>query len=219
MTSMDFLLWTKGPAFSIALAIFAFGVIIRLAEIFMLGRKPDLSEPRGSAFVAGIKTIFTRTITDSGTFKRAPFPVIVGNIWHIGLFLIILFFIPHIELINAVSGFKWPGLPNPVIDAITVITLVSLIAMLIYRFSHPVTRYLSRFEDYLVWVVTFLPLLSGYLAYHHMINPYPLILGLHILTVEILLVVFPFSKLMHAITSIIGRWYTGAAMGRKGVES
>lgn len=219
MTSMDFLLWVKGPAFNFALAVFVIGVIIRLAEIFMLGRKTDLSEPRGSGFSGGLKTVLSRSIVDHGTFKRAPFPVIVGMLWHLGFFIIILFFVPHIELIHAVSGLKWPGLANPVIDAVTAITLISLFAMLIYRYFHPVTKYLSRFEDYLVWIVTFLPVLSGYLAYHRMLDPYPLVLGLHILSVEIFLVVFPFSKLMHAVTAIIGRWYTGAAMGRKGVES
>jgi nitrate reductase gamma subunit len=52
-----------------------------------------------------------------------------------------------------------------------------------------------------------------------MLNPYPLVLGLHILSVELLLVVFPFTKLMHALTFVIARWFNGAIAGRKGVQS
>jgi nitrate reductase gamma subunit len=62
-------------------------------------------------------------------------------------------------------------------------------------------------------------LLTGYLAYHRMLNPYPLVLGIHILSVELLMVVFPFTKLMHALTFLIARWYNGAIAGRKGVQS
>ena len=59
MTSMDFLLWTRGPAFNFALSVFIIGIIIRLAEIFMLGRKANLSEPRGGEFLPGLKTVFS----------------------------------------------------------------------------------------------------------------------------------------------------------------
>jgi len=31
------------------------------------------------------------------------------------------------------------------------------------------------------------------------------------------LVVFPFTKLMHALTFAVSRWYNGAIAGRKGV--
>jgi nitrate reductase gamma subunit len=105
------------------------------------------------------------------------------------------------------------------VDAITAITILALAAALVHRLQHPVKKRISTPEDYLVWAVTFLPLLTGYLAYHRLINPYPLVLGLHILSVELLLVVFPFTKLTHAFTTFIARWYNGAIFGRKGVAS
>jgi nitrate reductase gamma subunit len=39
------------------------------------------------------------------------------------------------------------------------------------------------------------------------------------LTVCLLMVYFPFSRLMHAFTFPISRAYTGAAMARKGVSA
>lgn len=215
----DFLLWVRGDAFNIALSIFIIGVFIRLMEIFLLGRKKDFSQARGTEWGPGLRNIVTRSVVDSGTFKRSPFVVVVGYIWHICFFIVLLFFVPHIELIHAMLGLKWPGLASQLVDAATVVAMVSLIAMLWHRLTHPVLKFLSTYEDYLVWLVTFLPLLTGYIAYHRMIDPYPMALGLHILSVELMMVVFPFTKLMHTFTVFIARWYTGAMMGRKGIES
>jgi nitrate reductase gamma subunit len=216
---MEFLLWVKGPVFDWALAIFAIGLAARIVEIFMLGRKTDYAEPRGGEAGPGFQTMITRTVADPGTFARAPFDVVVGILWHVGFLIALLLFIPHIELIDSVLGLAWPGLPNPAVDAVAAVTIVALIAVLIHRINHPVKKRISTFEDYLMWVVTFLPLITGYLAYHRLINPYPLALGLHILSVEIFLILLPFTKLTHIFTAFIARWYTGATFGRKGIAS
>jgi hypothetical protein len=163
--------------------------------------------------------MYGRFYTDAGTFKAAPFDVVVGIIWHIGFIVALLLFIPHVELIKSTFGVAWPALPNPVVDAITAVTLLGLLAALVHRVVHPVKRFLSSTEDYVIWTVTFLPLLTGYLAYHRLINPYPLALGLHILAAEIFLIVLPFTKLTHIFTAWIARYYNGATFGRKGVQS
>jgi nitrate reductase gamma subunit len=99
------------------------------------------------------------------------------------------------------------------------LTLVALVATLVHRRTHPVKRRISTGEDYLVWTVVFLVVLTGYLAYHRLIEPYPLALGLHILSAEVLLILLPFTKLTHIFTAFIARWYNGASFGRRGVES
>ena len=42
-------------------------------------------------------------------------------------------------------------------------------------------------------------------------------LALHILSVELLLIFLPFTKLMHAFTLWGSRWYNGDANAKKGV--
>ncbi len=217
--SIDFLLWVRGPGFDIALVIFVVGVLIRLLEILVIGRKPDYSEPRGAELGAGLLTVVTRTAPEPGVFKRSPFTVVGGYIWHIGFLVSLFLFVPHIELIHATLGLRWPGIASNLVDAVAAVTIVTLIAMLFSRLNHPVKRFLSGPEDYLTWLVTFLPMLTGYVAYHRMIDPYTLALGLHILSVELLMVVFPFTKLMHAFTFALARWYNGAMAGRRGVQS
>jgi len=213
--SMEFLLWVKGPAFEIALFVFVAGILIRLVEILALGRKKELSEARSSEVQGGVRFMIKHLTPDQELLKRAPFRVLTGYIWHICWLISFLLFVPHIEVINSFIGISWPGLPNQLIDAATIIAMVGLIVMLVYRMNHPVLRFISSKEDYLVWLVTFLPLLTGFFAFHHSFEPYALILGLHILSVELLLVLFPFTKLMHAITVFMARWYNGSMNGRK----
>lgn len=216
---MDFLMFVKGPLFDWALAIFALGVLARIVEILALGRRRNYAAPRGGEWLPGLRTVFARTLPDPGTFQRAPFDVAVGLIWHLGFIVALLLFIPHVELIKGLFGISWPGLPNPAVDLATAVTLAALLAALIHRLTHPVKRHLATAEDYLVWTLTFLPVLTGYLAYHRLVNPYPLALGLHILSAEVLLIALPFTKLTHIFTAFIARWYTGASFGRRGVQS
>lgn len=217
--AMDFLLWTKGPMFSIAVSIFALGLIARFVEMHLLGRAPNYAEPRAGEWGPGFRTVLSRTVADPGTFKRAPFNVVVGWLWHIGFLIALLLFIPHIELIKGVLGISWPGLPNPIVDLATGVTLIALIATLVHRLNHKVKRHISTIEDYVVWAVVFMVVLTGYIAYHRLVNPYPLALGMHILCAEIFLIILPFTKLTHIFTAFVARWYNGAAFGRKGVQS
>ena len=220
MTETELLLWVRGPALQIATVIFVLGIVVRIAGILMLGRKKNLAEARGSAVAGGLRTILSRSIPDPGTLQRSTFNVVAGYIFHIGLFITILLFAPHILLIEDVFGVSWPALPTPVIDATTVVTIIALLAVLIHRLRHPVMRFLSGFQDYLVWLVTILPLVTGYLAFHRVgIAPPPTLLAIHILSVELLMVVFPFTKLMHTFSLFMARYYNGAIAGYKGVNS
>jgi nitrate reductase gamma subunit len=219
MTETELLTWARGPGFQIATIILVLGIMLRLFEIIMLGRKANLAEAKGSEMSSGLRTIFTRTIPDASTFKRSAFTITAGYIFHIGLFVVILLFAPHILLFKDIIGFGWPALPSTVIDATAVITIITLIAVLAHRLKDPVKRYLSNFDDYLGWFVTILPLVTGYIAFHRIGMPAPSLIAIHILSVELLMVVFPFTKLMHMFTLILARWYNGAISGYRGVQS
>jgi nitrate reductase gamma subunit len=219
MNEVDFLLWVKGPGFTIATVIFVLGLVLRLFEIISLGRKPNFALPKGEPMQGGLREIWRRSIPDKGTFQRSMFTVVAGYVFHIGLFVVIFLLAAHIEVFKAVLGFGWPNLSTPVVDAFAVITMLGLLAVLVHRLTHPVKRFLSTKGDYVVWAATFIPLLTGYMAYHHLLLSPSLMLGLHILSVEVLMVLFPFTKLMHTFTVFLSRWYNGASMGMRGVKS
>jgi len=220
MSSAEFLLLVRGPLLSAALAVFAFGMALKLFEILMLGRRKNLAKLRSSGIGAGFRTIITRSIpADHNTLKRSLFMVVAGYAFHIGLFVVLFLLTPHILLIQSLTGLSWPGLPTPLVDLFAVIAMVALLALLWRRLTHPVLKFLSTGGDYLVWTLSFVPLLTGYMAYHHLFFPYTMLLALHILSVELLLVLFPFTKLTHTFTLFLSRWYNGSIAGQKGVQS
>ena len=219
MTETELLTWLRGPGFQIATIIFAAGITLRLAEILVLGRKANLAEAKGSAMSSGLRTMFSRTVPDANTFKRSAFTVTTGYIFHLGLFIVIFLFAPHILFFKDLLNFSWPALPSTVIDATAVITIITLIAVLVHRLKDPVKRFLSNFDDYLGWFVTILPLVTGYIAFHRVGMSAPSLIAIHIISVQLLMIVFPFTKLMHAFTLFLARWYNGAISGYRGVQS
>ncbi len=220
MNSGELLFWVRGTGLSIAVVIFTFGMLVRLLEIFMLGRRRNLAELRSNGIGAGLRTLIMRSIPpDRNSMRRSMVTVVAGYGFHIGLLVVIFLLAPHIQLFESLFGFGWPAISTPLVDLFAVVALISLIVLLWHRLTHPVVRYLSTPEDYLVWVASFLPLLSGYLAYHHLWLPYEWLLVTHILSVEFMLILFPFTKLAHAFTLFIARWYTGVIAGERGVET
>lgn len=217
MNEMQFLTWVRGPGLDIAVSIFLLGVVLRLIEIYSLGRKKDLAAPRHVPGASGWHTLFRRSVPPVGMVKRSPVSYIGGYVFHIGLAIVVFFFAPHIKLIESLTGLSWPGLPSQFVDFVAVVTMAAMVVVLADRINKPVKRYLSTFQDWFTWTVTFLPVLTGWMAVQHLLLPYTTMLALHILSVEILLIVLPFTKLFHAFTLWGSRYYNGAVNGHKGV--
>jgi nitrate reductase gamma subunit len=217
MNEMQFLTWVRGPGLDIAVSIFLLGVVLRLIEIYSLGRKKDLAAPRHVPGASGWHTLFRRSVPPVGMVKRSPVSYIGGYVFHIGLAIVVFFFAPHIKLIESLTGLSWPGLPSQFVDFVAVVTMAAMVVVLADRINKPVKRYLSTLQDWFTWTVTFLPVLTGWMAVQHLLLPYTTMLALHILSVEILLIVLPFTKLFHAFTLWGSRYYNGAVNGHKGV--
>jgi nitrate reductase gamma subunit len=149
--------------------------------------------------------------------KRSPVSYIGGYVFHIGLAIVVFLFAPHISADQGSHRFVVARLPSQFIDLATVVTMAAMVVVLVDRINKPVKRYLSTFGDWFTWTLTFLPLLTGWLAVQHLLLPYTWMLALHILSVELLLIFLPFTKLFHAFTVFGSRWYIGKINGHKGV--
>ena len=215
----DFLMWVRGPGFNIALVILVGGILLRLVEILVLGRKKDFAQPKGNGVTQGIKTIFTRSVARKGMMKEAPVTYVAGYIFHLGFFIAFLFLGAHIALIKSLIGFGWFDLNKALIETAAALAVIAALALAYTRVTDPVRRALSGFQDYLVWLLSLMPLVLGYVAVNKLFGDPTLMMALHILSAEALMVAFPFTKLMHAVTFLMSRYYNGAIQGRKGAES
>ena len=217
---MDLLEFARGPALQVAIYICLAGSLWRLSGILLLQRRPDYSEPRTEGKLrAALKVIWNRAFTAPEFRKATKYTRIVGYTMHIGLFVTIFLFVPHIVFFKGLIGIDWPGLPNNVIFFVGVITVGVGIAILIRRMTHPVLRLISNFDDYFSWFVTLLPLVTGLIMPIRFGVRWETLLAIHILSVALLLIWLPFSKLAHAFLIIFSRGTTGAILERRGART
>jgi len=226
---MDLLDIARGPALVFAVAVFALGTLWRLVAVLRLPRMTDLSPAREgapsnlNAAVAGIM----RGLWPRRAFGAAAMgSTINGYVFHIGLALIVLGYAPHIEFIRRISGLGWPALPDIVMYLASGFTMISLLLALWFRLTDPVLRAISNADDLISWTVVFLPIFTGMavmsgpsdviLAREHVLYRGPL--AVHLLTLELLLVWFPFGKLMHAVLYPFSRGATGIRFSHRGVR-
>ena len=218
MTLLDF---ARGPALEFAFAVFVLGVCWRLLAILLLPWARDKSVARAEAPSAliGATKGFVRHLWPAKTFIRSSlFTTVNGYVFHFGLAIIVFGMAQHILFLKGLFGFSWPNLPSGLITVAAIITLASLLAALVRRLTSPVLRLISTANDYFSWFVTILPVVTGLIAVNHLWAPYETLLAIHILSVALLLIWFPFSKLMHAFLVFLTRSETGIFYSRRGAE-
>ncbi len=217
MTLLDF---ARGPALQWSLIIFVFGVLWRIVGAMLITAREDLSKPRRKKPLRdGFAAIATRSVPEHQFEKKIKFQHYTGYAWHIALLISVLFFAPHILFFESVLGFGWPSLPNGIILIASAIALALLLALLIRRTMHPVLRKISNADDYISVIVVIAPIITGILAFAHLGARYETLLAIHFLSVEALLVWFPFGKLMHTALTFPSRFEAGVTYGRKGVKA
>ncbi len=218
MTPEVLLQWVRGPGLQFAVGIFVIGMVYRVLHLAVLGRSKNLAVPRGSEWGPGLRMIWRRSFSLPQLSSRGKLTVFAGYVFHLG-FLITLFFLSqHIDLFHSVLGFGWAAFPRGMVDIWAILAIAALIVLLVHRFIDPVKWLLSDAEDYLTWAFTFLPLFTGFMLDHSAVLDYTRRMILHLGSVELLLVLIPFSKLAHMVTILGARWYNGAIAGFKGVR-
>ncbi len=226
---MDLLDFARGPALTVALVVFVLGTLWRLLAVFRRPGLRDLSPPRAGApsRLGGAWHAVVRGMWPRAAFAPATrFVTFNGYVFHIGLALIFFGYAPHIAFIHRLTGLSWPALPDLVMYLAAGATIVSLLFALLLRLTNPVRKKISSADDFISWTVVFLPVATGMavlaepsaaiLVRDHVIYPGPL--ALHLLTLELLLVWFPFGKLMHAFLFPFSRGATGIRMSHRGVK-
>jgi nitrate reductase gamma subunit len=219
---MDLVDFARGPALKFALVVFFAGVAWRIVHIILLRYRHNLNEPRNDlakSVLGGIKATGMRSWPHPEFIARTGAGEAMGYGYHIGLFIVVLGFGPHIAFFGSFLGFRWPNLPSGVITVVSVLTLALLLAVLFRRVTHRVLRLLSNFDDYFTWFVATLVMVTGLMATAHFGGPYEILLGLHILSFDLLLIWFPFGKLMHAFYIVPSRLVHGAVLSRKGAAT
>ena len=212
-----FLEFVEGPLWYLAAVVFAIGVVWRLVDLFRVGNPEDLAPAQGDPLSGALRTLVTRSWTAPGFTRGATFHLVAGYLFHIGLFVLLLFAAPHVAFIEArILGIGWAPAPHWLFILAAELAFAGLILLWLRRLMHPVMRKISTFDDHAAAILIFVAMFTGCMA---LLKSHDSLRAIHMLTVEILMIYFPFSRLMHAFTFAISRGYTGAAMARRGVNA
>jgi nitrate reductase gamma subunit len=213
----DFL---TGPALWFAFIFFIGGLFVRIAFLFRLSRKKDRIIYNHFSFSWGLRSVIHWMIPwASASMRQQPVFTLVGFLFHVPLLTVPLFLDAHILLWDDAFGVSLWSLPDALADGMTVVLLAAAVFLLVRRLIRPEVRILTSSWDYALLILTVLPFLTGFLAYHQW-GPYELLLILHILLGEILLMLIPFTKLGHMLLFFFTRAFIGFEMGgRRGARS
>jgi len=227
--AMDLLDWARGPLLTGAILIFVAGVTWRLVSLWRMPSANGSAAPARHAFgtTDALVAAFTRMVPRGGFRPSATLVTANPYIFHVGLSVIFFGYAPHIAFVRRITGLSWPALPDMVMYLAAALTIVSLLMALLFRLTDPVLKTISSADDWITWTITFLPLITGMalvsepsaatLAHEQAIYRGPL--AVHLLSLELLLVWFPFGKLMHAFLVLPSRMQLAAFFGRRGVQS
>ena len=224
MNWTDVLAFARGPFFEVALLVFIAGMAYRLVSILFLGWQPDKVPARGSK-LGGVAKSFLKGFLIwpfipwvKNTFKRNPLIYLAGGLFHLGLFVIIFLGTAHMLVWKSLLGFGWKALPLPIVDWMAAATIVAMIALFINRLINPVLKKISGAAEWSNLLFVFLPMVTGYILTHHLWLPYEVLYSLHMISVDVLLIWIPLSRISHFMFYFFSKAIHGADFGKRAVE-
>ena len=215
---MNLLEFASGPALNVAIGIFIIGVAWRLGFLLRMTRRVDKSESRGgNERLGGLWMIASRSINHGPLTDRIKLPIANAYLMHIVLAIVIFAAEEHIQLIEETFGVGWPHLPALAVRISTAVLLATIAVTVYRRLRHPVLKMLSNFDDWFSLFVTALVVATGLIA-GMAGEENDTLVAVHILSFDLLLIWFPFGKLMHAFLIFGSRYSTGVAFTHKGLR-
>ncbi len=191
----------KGPAFLFALTFVILG-LLRL--IFLttwdivsaIRRAGDRRLPYRQIALQTILWLlpFNRLHRNRAGYSIASFSL------HIGILVVSLFLRNHLDILEANIGFSWIAIAKPILDVLTLIGILGISALLLYRLYVIGSRQLSKAVDYLLLLILLNIFLSGFLAGRPW-NPIPYdgLMLFHTVNGMVLAMLAPFTKIAHCV--------------------
>ncbi len=209
----NFINFIMGPMVWISFLIFFIGVIFRLYKMVRLLNKTEKFIYSYMSLKYSLRSIFAwlTPFLPVSTRKRPVFWGI-SYIFHVLLFLLPIFLLSHVVLLEESMQWSWFTLSDSVADILTIIVILSLVFFAIRRVIVPEVKFLTRVSDFIFILIVALPFITGFLAYHQLLTyQYPLIV--HVISGELMLILIPFTRFFHMFTAPFTRAYIGSEFG------
>jgi len=197
---------------ALALIVFGAGIFLRLGWILARGAGTKVIS-RSTAAKDSLRAVLHGLVPFGAVYmRRRPAFTLITFFFHLGVFITPLFLVAHSVLLYESWQVEWWSLPDALADAMTLIVVLATLFFLFRRLSVPQIRKVTRPTDILLLILILICFLSAFLAYHQLGFYHPLLV-VHVISGNILLIVFPFSRLMHMILFFFTRASLGSEFG------
>lgn len=194
--------FAEGPLFRFAIALFVLGlfqqVVIAVVGFVRARRQAGKREVRLGQVAAATFRQMNPLRYLTGARKGYT---LLTLLLHVGLLVVPLFLAGHVYLLSRGLGYRWPHLRMDVADALTLLTLAAALALIVARLWNGTSRAISRLQDWLLPALIAVIFASGYAMANpqHDLLPYPATRLLHVLSADLLLLLAPFTKIVHMV--------------------
>lgn len=210
---MELYNFLKGPMVWIAFIVFLSGGAYRVISLIVLAKKDRVVYPYLSLKYSFRSLVHWLIPFGSRNMRLHPWMTFFAFVFHFGVIFTPIFLYPHIVLWQKAWGIRWWALPENIADILTVIVILCCGFFTLRRIFAPEVRLVTYPSDYLLIAIVAAPFITGFLAFHQLVEPYRLILILHIFLGELMLMAIPFTRLGHMFSFWLTRAHTGSEFG------
>lgn len=212
-TSPSIYNFVRGPLVWVAFLIFFGGSLYKIRTLILLAKNEKVVFPYMSLKYSLRSILHWLIPFASRNWRRRPMMTIVTFSFHICLVFTPIFLLSHNTLWYESWGISWWTLSEGTADVMALVVIFACLFFLIRRFVAPEVRFVTFTSDYIILAITFLPFITGFLAYHQLLFPYKLMVTLHMVFGEIMLIAIPFTRLGHMFYSWLTRAFMGSQFG------
>lgn len=208
---IDFIM---GPMVWISFSIFFLGVLFRFYQWIRLTREKERFIFTHFSFTYGFRSVLAWLIPFFPKSTRIhPVFYTISYLFHLLIFLVPIFLLAHVTLLEESMQWSWITLSDPLADGLTLFIIGALIFFSLRRLVVPEVKFLTRASDFLFIGLVALPFITGFLA-SQQIFAYQWMTILHILSGELMIILIPFTRFSHMLTAPFTRAYTGSEFGK-----
>lgn len=141
-----------------------------------------------------------------GVAQRTPlaYSALIGFvslIFRLGVVLVPTFMFAHVYLWERGLGVAWPGLPGPIADILSLVTIISGVALFFLQLYSPLLRSIEPVWAFFKPLFLLTPFLTGLISMHPTWSPvdYHVIRLIHVLSAGVVFALVPFARLLRQI--------------------
>ena len=208
---IDFIM---GPMVWISFSIFILGVLFRFYQWIRLTRERERFIFTHFSFTYGFRSVLAWLIPFFPKSTRIhPVFYTISYLFHLLIFLVPIFLLAHVTLLEESMQWSWITLSDPLADGLTLFIIGALIFFSLRRLLVPEVKFLTRASDFLFIGLVALPFVTGFLA-SQQVFAYQWMTILHILSGELMIILIPFTRFSHMLAAPFTRAYTGSEFGK-----